>query len=97
MLAISVGLVLPQVMKEWSVQTPRMLVASLYAGLLAGALICGPAVDIIGRKLVWQGSLFVVTIFTMVAAGSPNFPALAVFIAFQAAGAGGNRMARPCL
>ena len=91
MLVISVGLVIPQITKQWNVEHPSMLIAALYAGSLVGAILCGYAVDYVGRKIVWQVSLFVVTIFTMVAASSPNFAALAVFIAFQTVGAGGNR------
>ena len=91
MLAVSVGLVLPQIMKQWDVKYPSMLIAALYAGALVGAVVCGYAVDYVGRKIVWQISLFVVSIFTMIAASSPNFAALAVFIGFQTVGAGGNR------
>jgi MFS family permease len=90
MLVVSVGLVIPQIMKQWNVQYPSMLIAALYAGSLVGAIVCGYAVDYVGRKIVWQVSLFIVTIFTMVAASSPNFAALAVFIGLQTVGAGGN-------
>ncbi|KAF4465711.1 sugar transporter [Fusarium albosuccineum] len=54
---------------------------------LTGALSCGILVDIIGRRLVWQTSLIMVTVFTLICAGSPNFPALCVFVALQAVGA----------
>ncbi|OAL43411.1 sugar transporter [Pyrenochaeta sp. DS3sAY3a] len=90
MLVVSVGLVIPQIMKQWDVKYPSMLIASLYAGSLVGALLCGLLLDVIGRKLVWQTSLFAVTIFTLIAASSPNFTALALFIGFQCVGAGGN-------
>ncbi|XHF99942.1 hypothetical protein AWENTII_003423 [Aspergillus wentii] len=90
MLAVSVGLVLPQVKKQWDVQYPSMITAALYAGSLVGAIICGLAADLVGRRLLWQISLFVVTVFTMIAAASPSFTALAVFIGLQSIGAGGN-------
>ncbi|KAH7405625.1 sugar transporter [Phaeosphaeria sp. MPI-PUGE-AT-0046c] len=90
MLVVSVGLVIPQITKQWDVKYPSMLIASLYAGALVGALLCGFLLDTIGRKLVWQNSLFVVTIFTLIAASSPNFTALAIFIGLQCVGAGGN-------
>lgn len=67
-----------------------MLIAALYAGSLVGAMVAGYAVDFVGRKIVWQISLFIVSIFTMVAASSPNFIALAIFISLQTIGAGGN-------
>ncbi|PLB53076.1 sugar transporter [Aspergillus steynii IBT 23096] len=90
MLAVSVGLVLPQITKQWDTKYPSMLTAALYSGSLVGALGCGHAADMIGRRLVWQISLFVVTIFTMIAAASPNFAALAAFIGLQMVGGGGN-------
>lgn len=90
MLVVSIGLVIPQIVKQWNVKYPSMLVAALYTGSLIGAALCGFGIDYIGRKIVWQSSLFVVTIFTMLAASSPNFTALALFIGFQTIGAGGN-------
>lgn len=90
MLVVSVGLVIPQIVKQWDVTYPSMITAALYTGSLIGALSCGLAADLIGRKLIWQLSLFVVTIFTLVAAASPNFTALAIFIGLQTIGAGGN-------
>ncbi|KAF3051138.1 hypothetical protein E8E11_009334 [Didymella keratinophila] len=77
-------------MKQWDVRYPSLLIASPYTGSLIGALLCGTLLDKIGRKLVWQTSLFVVTIFTLIAAGSPNFTVLAIFIGLQCIGAGGN-------
>lgn len=90
MLVISVGLVQPQIVKQWSVKYPEMIIAALYVGALLGAILCGFAVDIIGRRLVWQVSLMFVTIWTLVAAASPNFAALAVFVGLQSIGGGGN-------
>lgn len=90
MLVVSVGLVIPQIMKQWNIEHPSMLIAALYAGSLVGAIVAGYAVDLVGRKIVWQVSLFIVTIFTMVAASSPDFTALAIFIGLQTVGAGGN-------
>lgn len=90
MLVVSIGLVLPQVTKQWNVDKPGLIIVSLYTGSLIGAAGCGYLLDVIGRKLVWQTSLFLVTIFTLIAAGSPNFYALGVFIGLQTIGAGGN-------
>jgi MFS family permease len=92
MLVVSIGVVMPQVTKQWDVERAGLITASLYTGSLIGAVLCGYFLDIVGRKLVWQGSLFVVTVFTLIAAGSPNFTALAIFIGLQTIGAGGNSM-----
>lgn len=77
---VSIGLVIPQIVKQWDVKYPSMLVAALFARSLVGAAVYGSAIDCLGRKLVWQTSLFVVTCFTMVAAASSDFVALAIFI-----------------
>lgn len=95
MLPVAVGLVIPQITKEWDTQYPEMIIAALYAGSLVGALLCGAMVDVVGRKLVWQSSLLFVTVFAMVSAGSPSFAALCVFVGLQAVGAGGNCMLVP--
>lgn len=87
---MAVGLVLPQVMKQWNIVHPELIILALYAGSLVGALVCGFAVDFIGRKIVWQVSLLFVAIFTLVSAASPNFAALCVFVGLQGLAAGGN-------
>lgn len=51
---------------------------------------CRFAVDIISRRLVWQTSLLMETVFTLASAGALGFPALCVFIALQFVGASGN-------
>ncbi|KEF51730.1 uncharacterized protein A1O9_12067 [Exophiala aquamarina CBS 119918] len=90
MLLVSVGLVIPQVGKEFVSKSPSFAVMALYVGLLVGALSCGFLVDLIGRRLVWIMSLFLVSIFTMICAAAPNFAALCVFIVLQAIAGGGN-------
>ena len=90
MLVVSIGLVIPQIVKQWDIKYLSMLVAALYAGSLVGAAIVGFSIDYLGRKVVWQSSLFVVTIFTMIAASSPSFADLAIFIGLQTVGAEGN-------
>lgn len=90
MLPVAVSLALPQVTKQWEIKYPELIILALYAGSLVGALICGLTVDFLGRKLVWQTSLLIVTIFTLVSASSPNFAALCVFVGFQGLAAGGN-------
>lgn len=92
MLAISLSLILPQIGKQWNVKHSEFAVAALYAGSLLGAILCGLSVDVIGRKLVWQVSILVVAVFTMIEAASPNFASLCVLIVLQTTGAGGNRM-----
>lgn len=63
---------------------------SLYVGLLVGALFWGISADIIGRKWAFNLSLFVASIFSIVAGAAPNFVSWAAFNAIAAFGAGGN-------
>jgi len=91
MLLVAVGLVLPQIAKEFVVKNADYIVIALYVGLLVGALLCGATVDIFGRRFIWLASLFLVSIWTMICAAAPNFTVLCVFTALQAVCGGGNR------
>lgn len=97
MLLISVSLVTPQAAMEFGPRYETLLSAGLYAGLLLGALTLGGLADNIGRRLVWQLSLFGVSIVTMVAASSPNWAALNVWVALAGYFGGGNRTRTPVL
>jgi MFS family permease len=59
-------------------------------GMLFGALFWGLSADIIGRRLCFNVSLFICSIFATVAGAAPNWIALSVFIAFLGFGGGGN-------
>lgn len=77
---------------EFGPRYETLLSVGLYAGLLVGALSLGALADNIGRRLVWQLSIFGVSIVVLVAASSPNWAALNVWIAISGYFAGGNRM-----
>lgn len=91
MLLVSISLVTPQAAMEFGPKYPTLLSASNYAGLLVGAVVLGALADNIGRRLVWQTSIFGISIFTMVAASSPNWAALNVFLCICGLFGGGNR------
>jgi MFS family permease len=63
---------------------------ALYIGLLAGALFWGISADIIGRKWAFNSTLFIGSIFTLVAGAAPTYESWAFFNAMLAFGAGGN-------
>lgn len=92
MLLVSVSLVTPQAAMEFGPRYETLLSAGLYAGLLVGALTLGIAADNFGRRLIWQLSIFGVSIIVLVAASSPNWAALNVWVAISGYFAGGNRM-----
>ena len=90
MLLVSISLVMPQASKEFSPQYATLLPATQYAALGVGAVAFGFLADICGRRWAWQASIFGVSVFTAVCAGSPNWAGLNVFIALAAFFGGGN-------
>ncbi|KAJ5220439.1 Major facilitator superfamily domain general substrate transporter [Penicillium chermesinum] len=66
------------------------LTIAVYVGMLAGALFWGISADSIGRRFAFNVSLFVSSIFTIVAGASPSWIVLGVFTSLSAFGAGGN-------
>lgn len=76
---------------EFGPTYPTLLSAAQYAGLLLGAIILGGAADNIGRRLVWQLSIFGVSIAALIVAASPNWTALNCFLALLGFFGGGNR------
>ncbi|KAM0546949.1 hypothetical protein ACHAPJ_010609 [Fusarium lateritium] len=90
MILVSISLVTPQAAMEFGPRYATLLSASLYAGMLFGAVVLGGLADNIGRRLVWQLSIFGCSIITTIAACSPNWTALNIFIVLIGLFAGGN-------
>ncbi|KAJ6098915.1 sugar transporter [Penicillium canescens] len=90
MLLVTISLIMPQASKEFAPLHATLLSATLYAGLLVGALVFGFGADIIGRRIAWQASIFGVSIFTTICGASPNWAALNVFVALVGFFGGGN-------
>ncbi|KAG7062198.1 hypothetical protein JMJ76_0006476 [Colletotrichum scovillei] len=90
MLLVSISLVGPQLTPEFAPTYPTLLPASNYAGLLVGAVAMGLLADNIGRRLVWQLSIFGISISTMLAASSPNWAAINAWVAICGFFGGGN-------
>ncbi|KAL2816972.1 major facilitator superfamily domain-containing protein [Aspergillus granulosus] len=90
MLLISITIIMPNAAKEFAPKYQTLLSASMYAGLFVGAVFCGLLADLLGRKMVWQLSIFGVSIVTMLAASSPNWAAVNVWTALCGLLAGGN-------
>ncbi|KAL2883197.1 hypothetical protein SGCOL_001387 [Colletotrichum sp. CLE4] len=91
MLLVSISLVGPQLTPEFAPTYPILLPASNYAGLLVGAIAMGLLADNIGRRLVWQLSIFGIFISTMLAASAPNCAAINAWVALCGFFGGGNR------
>lgn len=58
--------------------------------MLVGALFWGLGADIIGRRIAFNISLFICSVFAIVAGASPNWIVLGLFTCLAAFGAGGN-------
>lgn len=75
---------------EFKPSFANALTIAAYSGMLVGALFWGLGADVIGRKFAFNCSLFVCSIFAIVAGASPNWYVLALFTSLAAFGGGGN-------
>ncbi|KAL2129517.1 hypothetical protein VTI74DRAFT_7645 [Chaetomium olivicolor] len=87
---IVTSLIFTPVTNEFGPSRPPLLTLSQNIGLLAGALFWGFGCDVFGRRWAFNLTLGITAVFGMVAAGSPNFAAVAVFAALWSFGVGGN-------
>ncbi|KAM0323760.1 hypothetical protein ACHAQA_008697 [Verticillium albo-atrum] len=74
---------------------PTALAMSLYAGLFVGALFWGLGADLVGRKIAFNITLFIVSLSSIVAGSAPNWPTLGFFVSLIGFGAGGNLVLDP--
>lgn len=84
------GIISVQAVLEFQPSYEKGLTIALYIGMLVGALFWGLFADIIGRKIAFNVSLFICSIFTIVAGAAPSWESLGFFISLAAFGAGGN-------
>lgn len=77
-------------MKEFHPGYETGLTIAVYTGMLVGALFWGFSADIIGRRFAFNVSLFISSVFTIVAGAAPNWIVLGLFTCLSAFGAGGN-------
>lgn len=75
---------------EFTPSYGRALTIAVYVGMLLGALFWGLSADVIGRRFAFNVSLFLCSLFSIVAGASPNWVSLSVFIALLGFGGGGN-------
>lgn len=75
---------------EFNPSFPDGLTPAAYTGMLVGALFWGISADIIGRKFAFNTSLFLCSVFAIVAGAAPNWIVLGLFVSLAAFGAGGN-------
>ncbi|RDW84216.1 MFS transporter [Aspergillus mulundensis] len=84
------SIVATQAMLEFRPAFDTGLTIAVYVGMLVGALFWGFSADVIGRRFAFNVSLFISSVFTIVAGASPNWIVLGLFTCLSAFGAGGN-------
>lgn len=87
---IVTSLILPAIKKEFSPSKPPLLSLSQNIGLLVGAIFWGFGCDLFGRRLAFNLTIGITSVFGLIAAGSPNFAAIGCFAALWSVGVGGN-------
>lgn len=84
----------PAVSQEFGVTVASrrrpLLTLAQNIGLLVGAMFWGFGCDIFGRKIAFNLTLGITSVFGMIAASSPNWAAIGIFDAFWSFGVGGN-------
>nr|QFR37178.1 MFS transporter [Cyberlindnera americana] len=61
-----------------------------YAGLICGSIVFGMGSDLIGRKVVFNTSIFLTSIFGFLTGGMDSYPMYCIFMFLSAFAAGGN-------
>jgi hypothetical protein len=84
------SIIAAQAALEFNPSYPNGLTIAAYVGMLIGALFWGLTADIMGRKIAFNVSLVICSVFAIVAGASPNWPVLGLFVCLSAFGAGGN-------
>ncbi|KAL6717246.1 hypothetical protein ACLMJK_005161 [Lecanora helva] len=87
---IVTSLILTPVANEFHQTRPPLLSLAQNIGLLVGAMFWGFGCDIFGRRLAFNLTIGITSVFGLVAAGSPNFAAIGCFAALWSVGVGGN-------
>ncbi|MCJ1468126.1 hypothetical protein MMC07_006754 [Pseudocyphellaria aurata] len=87
---IATSLILTPVALEFHASRPPLLSLAQNIGLLFGAIFWGFGCDVFGRRLAFNLTIGVTSVFGLIAAGSPNFAAIGIFACFWSIGVGGN-------
>ncbi len=87
-----ISFVIPALMKEWKLSTVQagFLGTATFLGMLVGAWFWGTISDYIGRRLGFQLTILVDSLFGFLSALAPNFPLLVLFRALTGFGVGGT-------
>ncbi|MCJ1311148.1 hypothetical protein MMC25_004818 [Agyrium rufum] len=84
------SLIFTPVQNEFKPSKAPLLSLAQNIGLLFGAMFWGFGCDIFGRRLAFNLTILVTSVFGLIAAGSPNFAAIGIFDCLWSVGVGGN-------
>lgn len=87
---IVVSLILVPIRAEFRPRYPPLLSLCQAIGLLVGAMFWGFGCDIFGRRIAFNLTIAVTSLFGLVAASAPSFAAIGIFVTFWSVGVGGN-------
>lgn len=87
---IVTSLILKPVSLEFKAPRPPLLTLAQNIGLLFGAIFWGFGCDVFGRRLAFNLTIGITSVFGLIAATSPNFAAIGAFDALWSFGVGGN-------
>ncbi|CAK7229205.1 hypothetical protein SEUCBS140593_007168 [Sporothrix eucalyptigena] len=87
---IVTSLIFTPVTNEFQPSRSPMLTLAQNLGLLAGAVFWGFGCDVFGRRWAFNATLGLAAVWGLIAAGTPNFAAIATFDALWSFGVGGN-------
>ncbi len=87
-----IAFVLPSIIKEWGLSAAQagLLGTAIFLGMLGGAWFWGTISDYIGRKLGFQLTVLIDSVFGFLSALSPSYAWLVVFRALTGFGVGGT-------
>ncbi|KAI0474394.1 sugar transporter [Xylaria cf. heliscus] len=87
-----VSLTLPSLSEEFGVSEKqvRYTTSSLYLGLSIGSALWGLGADIMGRRIAFNLTLLITSIFGTLAAYAPSWPAVCFLFGLMGTGVGGN-------
>jgi MFS family permease len=86
-----IAIILPEITLEFNPKYPNLLGIGQQVGLIIGASVWSLSSDVIGRRLAFNVTLAIASIFGTASAGAPNFAGLNTLLAFAGIGIGGNR------
>ncbi|MFQ5871226.1 MAG: MFS transporter [Candidatus Geothermarchaeales archaeon] len=89
---VLVAFIVPGIISEWSLSNGEasLVISSIFIGMLVGAWFWGSISDYLGRRLGFQYTVLIDSVFGLLSAFSPNFLVLALLRGLTGFGVGGT-------